>query len=686
MPRGIKSAPPAGPASVKKTPPRRSAKSAAKAASPSPQGQDPFTAPTQDDFDSGQSDVGHEGRAHSSSQQDASKASMPYGLPGLSPVDFVNQLGVMFGAPIFTSPSGATPESAATGFDPTFGFAGIMPAAIAQMRETFARLPGMDWLNRFNFGVSAPLHIDAQKLGDLQNEYSQRAQQLMQLAASGEPPELKDRRFTDDSWQGQNQPWGWTAALYLLNSEFLRRTAALLEGEPKTVERVCFAVGQWCDALAPSNFLATNPEAQRRIIDTKGESLRLGIDNLLSDLQKGRISMTDEQAFEVGRNVATTPGAVVFQNELFQLIQYGAVTDRVGERPLLFVPPCINKYYILDLQPDNSLVAYALAKGHTVFVVSWVNPGPELGHLRWDDYLGQGVHEAIRVTREICKVDQINALGFCVGGTLLGCALAVLAARGEKPVASLTLMSTFLDFGDPGVLGVFIDEAVVAFREQQMGQGGIMSGRDLSSTFSFLRPNDLVWNYVVGNYLKGEEPPPFDLLFWNGDITNLPGPMYSFYLRHMYLRNELCKPGVLHCLGEALDLGQLTMPAYLFAAREDHIVPWKAAYGSTQLLGGEMRFVLGASGHIAGAINAAGKNKRSYWSGALQAARNEGYSSDPEQWLAQSTEQAGSWWIDWASWLERYKGPTRAARGLGSEIFEVIEPAPGSYVRRRAEA
>ena len=571
-------------------------------------------------------------------------------------------------------------------FDPTFGFGTIMPMAMAQMSEAMSRFPGMDWISRLQGKPPAALRIDQNRLMGLQAEYTQRTQQLLKMAATGDAPELKDRRFSDDSWRDQNQPWGWAAALYLVNSEFLRRTAELLEGDPKTVERVCFAVGQWCDALAPSNFLATNPEAQRRIVESKGESLRHGIDNLLSDLQKGRISMTDEEAFEVGRNVATSPGAVVFQNELFQLIQYGASTDKVGSQPLLMVPPCINKYYVLDLQPENSLVGFAVSHGHTVFMVSWCNPGPELANLTWDDYVGRGVLEAIRVTREISGSEQINALGFCVGGTLLASALAVLEGRHERPVASMTLMSTFLDFGDPGALGLFIDETVVGLREQQLGQGGLMTGRDLSTTFSFLRPNDLVWNYVVGNYLKGEEPPAFDLLYWNGDTTNLPGPMYVYYLRHMYLRNELCKPGVLEFLGQSIDLGSLSMPAYVFAAKEDHIVPWNSAYGSTQVLGGPIRFVLGASGHIAGAINPASKNKRSYWTSEVESAAADDFPIEAAQWLRGADEHAGSWWNDWAAWLDNHRGPLRAARKLGTTAFPVIEAAPGTYVRKKAVA
>jgi polyhydroxyalkanoate synthase len=558
--------------------------------------------------------------------------------------------------------------------------------AMAQMSEAMSRFPGMDWVSRLQGKPPAALRIDQNRLMGLQAEYTQRTQQLFKMAATGDAPELKDRRFSDDSWRDQNQPWGWAAALYLVNSEFLRRTAELLEGDPKTVERVCFAIGQWCDALAPSNFLATNPEAQRRIVESKGESLRHGIDNLLSDLQKGRISMTDEEAFEVGRNVATSPGAVVFQNELFQLIQYGASTDKVGSRPLLMVPPCINKYYVLDLQPENSLVGFAVSRGHTVFMVSWCNPGLELANLTWDDYVGRGVLEAIRVVGEISGSEQINALGFCVGGTLLASALAVLEGRNERPVSSMTLMSTFLDFGDPGALGLFIDETIVELREQQLGQGGLMTGRDLSTTFSFLRPNDLVWNYVVGNYLKGEEPPAFDLLYWNGDTTNLPGPMYVYYLRHMYLRNELCKPGALEFLGQSIDLGRLSMPAYVFAAKEDHIVPWNSAYGSTQVLGGPIRFVLGASGHIAGAINPASKNKRSFWTSEVESATTDKFPTEAAQWLRAANEHVGSWWNDWAAWLDGHRGPLCAARAPGTDAYPTIEAAPGSYVRKKAAA
>lgn len=377
--------------------------------------------------------------------------------------------------------------------------------------------------------------------------------------------------------------------------------ADAVQADAKTRERVRFAVSQWTAAMSPSNFLATNPEAQKQLIESRGESLRAGILNMLQDMERGKISQTDETAFEIGRNVANSEGAVVFENDYFQLIQYKPLTAKVHARPLLLVPPCINKYYILDLQPANSLVRYSVEQGHTVFLVSWRNPDASMAARNWDDYIEGGAIEAIRVAREIAAQDRINVLGFCVGGTILSTALAVLAARGQHPAASLTLLTTLLDFSDTGILDVFVDQAQVEMREQTIGSAapagpGLLRGVELANTFSFLRPNDLVWNYVVENYLKGKTPAPFDLLYWNGDSTNLPGPWYCWYLRHTYLQNDLMAPGRLTVCGEPVDLGRIEVPVYLYGSREDHIVPWKSAYASTQLLKGERRFVLGAWG------------------------------------------------------------------------------------------
>jgi polyhydroxyalkanoate synthase len=351
----------------------------------------------------------------------------------------------------------------------------------------------------------------------------------------------------------------------------------------------------------------------------------------------------------------------------------------------VLVPPCINKYYILDLQPDNSFIRHAVEQGHTVFVVSWKNPHEPEAKLTWDDYLEDGAIKALHVVQEITGQKQVNALGFCVGGTIIANALAVMYARGEEPVASMTLMTALLDFEDTGALDVFIDEQQVRMREQAIGKGGIMPGRELAITFNSLRPNDLIWNYVVSNYLEGKQPPVFDLLYWNGDSTSLPGPMYAWYLRNMYLENNLRIPNKLICCGQPVDLNRIQVPAYVFAAREDHIVPWKAAYASARLLpgggkAGGVRYVLGASGHIAGSINPPSKNKRNYWVG-----RDEKLPADSEAWLHGAQEIPGSWWTDWAKWLARYGGPQKAApKGYGSAKYKVIEPAPGHYVKEKA--
>ncbi len=523
--------------------------------------------------------------------------------------------------------------------------------------------------------------IDPSRMMALQNEYTTRLQQLWSdfLRPDAAAPALTDKRFASPAWTKQ-APFAWSAALYLLNADFMQRMADSVDGDARTRDRIRFLTQQWVDALSPANFLPTNPDAQQKLLDSHGESLRHGLQNLLADIGKGHISMTDEDAFEVGRNVGTSKGAVVFRNDVIELIQYAPTTPTVGSRPLLLVPPFINKYYILDLQPENSFVAHAVSRGHTVFLVSWLNAQPEHGRLTWDDYIERGVVEAIERVRAISRSDTINALGFCVGGTILATALAALAARDERPVESLTLMTTLLDFEEPGVLGVFIDPAQVAWREQTLGDGGLMTGQELATTFSFLRPNDLVWNYVVANYLKGEDPPPFDLLYWNSDSTNLPGPLYCWYIRHMYLQNELRVPDALTCAGERIDLRRIDVPTYLFGAREDHIVPWRAAYASTRLLSNRLRFALGASGHIAGAINPASKNRRSYWIG-------ETLPASADDWLAGATEHPGSWWNDWAAWLEPFKGaPRPAPRKLGDAANPPLEPAPGRYVKMKARA
>jgi polyhydroxyalkanoate synthase subunit PhaC len=544
------------------------------------------------------------------------------------------------------------------------------------------------------------LSVPFKALAELQSGYVEQAtalwnQSLERLQhpaeGGGKALEFKDRRFAAPDWA--NSPSAaYTAQMYLLNARTLNQLADQLEGDEKTKQRVRFAVQQWVDATAPSNYLALNPEAQRKALESQGESITHGLQLLLQDVQKGHLSQTDESVFEVGRNVATTEGAVVYENELFQLIEYKAQagsTAKVYERPMLFVPPCINKFYILDLQPENSLIRYTAEQGHRVFVISWRNPDESLAQTTWDHYIEHAVIRAMEVVQDITgQVDEdnsLNTLGFCVGGTMLATALAVLAARGKKPAASMTLLTTFLDFSHTGVMDLFIDEAMVQMREMTLGLqspkgGALLKGQELASTFSSLRSNDLVWNYVVGNYLKGETPPPFDLLYWNSDSTNLPGPMFCWYLRNTYLENKLATPGALTVCGEALKLQAIDTPAYLYASREDHIVPWDAAYRSTQVLKGKKRFVVGASGHIAGVINPPSKNKRCYWTGSSST-----YPVVAESWLDAAQEHPGSWWSDWQVWLKPYAGKqTAAPKTYGSKKYPAIEAAPGRYVKERA--
>lgn len=528
--------------------------------------------------------------------------------------------------------------------------------------------------------------IPPTRLQQLQSDYSREAMQLLQQAtqaASG--IELKDRRFSSEAWK--NTPvYTYTAAWYLLNARYLQELVDSIETDQKTRERIRFAVQQWTAAASPSNFFALNPEAQKTLLESNGESLRQGVMNLLSDMQRGKISQTDESRFGVGKNLAMTEGSVVFENPLMQLIQYKPRTATVHERPLLIVPPCINKYYILDLQPENSLVAHALDSGHQVFLISWRSADQSIADKSWDDYIGDGVLAAINTTRQISGREQINTLGFCIGGTLLATALSVAAARGEHPAASMTLLTAMLDFGDTGVLDIFVDEAHVQMREQTIGgkngtAPGLMRGLEFANTFSFLRPNDLVWNYVVDNYLKGRTPMPFDLLYWNSDSTSLPGPMYCWYLRNTYLENKLREPGALTTCGEKVDLSSIDVPTFIYGSREDHIVPWETAYASVPLLTGPRKFVLGASGHIAGVINPPAKKKRSYWS---VAGDDNTLPENPDDWLEAATETPGSWWPEWTSWLDQFGGKkVKPAAQAGSADFPVIEPAPGRYVQER---
>jgi len=527
-------------------------------------------------------------------------------------------------------------------------------------------------------------HPQVQANSALQASYFEKQSQLWASMLSGKPqslvePEPGDRRFSAREWR-DNPYYDYLRQSYLLASRYLQDLveSAPLEGEAK--ERARFAARQWIDAMSPANFAATNPAALREAIETRGESLTRGLANLLADVQKGRISQTDEAAFEVGRNLAASKGEVVYENELVQLIQYAPLTGEVFERPLVMVPPCINKFYVLDLQQENSFVRHGVESGHTVFMVSWRNVGPAQGHLGWDDYLEQGLFAALRTARDISGADKVNALGFCVGGTLLGAALAVLANKSDDLVASATFLAAMLDFQDTGQIGLLVDEASVAAREASIGQRGVLPGSELAFVFSSLRANDLVWPYVVNNYLMGGRPAAFDILYWNADSTNLPGPMYCYYLRNTYLENRLKEPGALTNCGVPVDLGTISMPIFVLATREDHIVPWRSAYRTiNHVRSCDKTFVLGASGHIAGIVNPAAKKRRSHW---VSAGRS--FPQEPEAWLAGATEVPGSWWTCWSEWLGARAGKRRAApKKAGNRKYRPIEPAPGRYVKER---
>ncbi len=531
---------------------------------------------------------------------------------------------------------------------------------------------------------SVPANQPALALAQAQAHYWQQQMALymgMMARATGmttEPtvaPERGDRRFSSDAWR--DNPWySLLKQTYLLNSRLLNDMVEAAGIGEQEKHKLRFYARQFIDSMSPANFAVTNPDAIEAALETQGESLRAGFANLLEDLKHGRISITDESAFEVGRNVAVSKGSVVFENELFQLIQYAPLTDKVAERPLVIVPPCINKFYILDLQPENSFVRFACEQGQTVFLVSWRNPDAELGHITWDDYVEKGAIKAIEVGRAISGADKVNAVGWCVGGTILSSALAVLRARGDESVASLTLLTTMLDFSDPGDLGVFIDEQGVSQREQTIGRGGIYSGGELGFVFQTLRANDLIWPYVVNNYLKGGAPQAFDLLYWNADGTNLPGPMYAWYLRNMYLENNLCKPGGSRCAARRWTWAASTCRAMSSARRKTTSCRGRARIARRNWSAAKTQFVLGASGHIAGVINPASKNKRSYWTdGEL--------GDDPDAWLDRRSRSREAGGRTGCNWLKPHAGKEVAApKRPGNAKYKPIEPAPGRYVAK----
>jgi len=492
-------------------------------------------------------------------------------------------------------------------------------------------------------------------------------------------PEPGDKRFKHEQW-AENIVFDFIKQSYLLAADSLQNIVQDVEGlDEKTARKAQFYTRQFVDAMAPTNFALTNPMVLQETFDTHGENLLKGLQNMLHDLERGRgqlqIRMTDLEAFKPGENIASTPGKVIFQNELLQLIQYDPTTPTVHQRPFLFVAPWINKFYIMDMRPKNSMVKWMVDQGFTVFMTSWVNPDERLSEKTFDDYMLSCV-AAMNAIEQATGEREINTAGYCLGGTLLLSTLAYLAAQGDARVKSAICFACMTDFSEPGELEVFIDEEIISLLEKQMGEQGYLDGSQMAGVFSMLRANDLIWYFVINNYLLGKDPYPFDLLYWNSDSTRMPKAMHSFCLRNMYQKNRLREPGGITLAGVPIDLRNIKTPVYFLSASEDHIAPWTSTYAGTQLVGGPVKFVLSGSGHIAGVINPASSDKYGYWT-------NPATPPSPDDWQRDAAKQEGSWWPDWLDWLKPNAGPLIPARTPGDGKLKPVEDAPGSYVKMR---
>ena len=514
------------------------------------------------------------------------------------------------------------------------------------------------------------------------NEQAKLLQHTAQrMLGAAEPIESKrDRRFRDPAWS-DNAVFEYVKQSYLVSADAILSAVRKVEGlDPKKAQKVEFYTRQFVDAIAPSNFVATNPEVLKATLETGGNNLLNGLANLLEDLERGEgvlaITMTSRDAFRIGENIAATPGKVILQNDMMQLVQYTPTTAEVRRRPLLIVPPWINKFYILDLRPENSFIRWAVAQGHTVFVISWINPDARLATKSFEDYMTEGLIAALDGVREATGEPQVNAIGYCLGGTLLAATLAYLEATDQPRIASATYFVTMVDFTDVGDMAVFIDEEQLTALEKRMNERGYLEAHDMATSFNMLRANDLIWSFVVNNYLLGKQPIPFDLLYWNADATRMPAAMHSFYLRNMYHENRLSRPDGISLKGVPIDLRLIETPTFLLSTREDHIAPWRSTYAASQIYGGPITFVLSASGHIAGVISAPG-SKYGHW-------RNGELPRDPEDWLKGAVAHAGSWWPVWDEWIGQYAAGMIAARTPGGGSLNPLEDAPGSYVRVRA--
>src|SRR5687768_8749843 len=493
-------------------------------------------------------------------------------------------------------------------------------------------------------------------------------------------PAKGDKRFADPAWKDE-VVFDYLKQSYLLTARWLQQTVKEVEGvDDKTAKKVDFYTRQFIDAMSPSNFAMTNPQVVKATVESKGENLLKGLQNLLTDLERGKgtlaIRQTDMKAFKVGSNVATSPGKVVYQNKVMQLLQYAPATEQVWQMPLLIVPPWINKFYILDLKPENSFIKWATEQGYTVFVISWVNPDEHLTSLVFEDYMKLGPLAALDAIEQATGEKKVSAIGYCIGGTLMATTLAYMAARGDDRIAACTFFTAQVDFTEPGELGVFIDEDQLASVEEMMSKKGYLEGSEMATTFNMLRANDLIWSFVVNNYLMGKDPFPFDLLYWNSDSTRMPARMHSFYLRNMYQNNLLAQPGGITLKDQPIDLQLIKTPTFMPSTREDHIAPWKSTYAATQIFSGPMKFVLSASGHIAGVVNPPAADKYCYWT-------NTKLPKTPDAWLETAKQSPGSWWPEWSKWLQKYGGGNVDARAPGTGGLPAIEEAPGSYVAVR---
>ena len=509
--------------------------------------------------------------------------------------------------------------------------------------------------------------------------WSSTAKRMMgQEAEPVAEPHRGDKRFRDEQWS-DNFVFDHIKQSYLLAAEWMLHQADDAEiPDLHEREKANFYMRQFVDAMAPTNFFATNPAVLKETFDSKGENLVRGLNHLLEDLEAGqgslKIRQTAPDTFEVGKNIAVSDGKVVYQNRLMQLLCYTPSTEQQFERPLMVVPPWINKYYILDLQPKNSFIKWATDQGHTVYVISWVNPYEELANASFEDYMREGPLEALSAIEQDIGTGEVNAVGYCLGGTLLAATLAHMAAIKDDRIKTATYFATLVEFSEPGELGVFIDEEQIKMIEEMMEQKGYLDGNRMATTFNMLRSNDLIWSFVINNYLMGKEPFPFDLLYWNSDSTRMPKAMHSFYLRNMYQQNLLAQPGGLTLMGTPLDLRAIQTPTTVIGTKEDHIAPWKSVYKGARLYGGEVNYILAASGHIAGIVNPPAAEKYGFW-------LNKDLVEDRDAWFDNAEEHKGSWWPLWQEWVSGFAGEQVPARVPGANALKAIEAAPGSYVK-----